>query len=185
MASKASSEVPASGSPARIPALPGLGTTWYERGTRYWLRRASGALLWFLVLAFFCYIALVLYGSFRASLPSTVRTVWDWAQVALSFVALVWGWRVQRRDHHKKLLDPPSPDRARRAKRDETRRSTGLAVAGRVLLLVAAPVAPAFAAGCVGWVLAAFTVREYPSEVGARQALEHSRTFVGGQKRLR
>lgn len=51
-----------------IPALPGLGTTWYERGTRYWLRRASGALLWFVVMAFFCYIALVLYGSFRTSL---------------------------------------------------------------------------------------------------------------------
>ncbi|WUV66355.1 hypothetical protein OG223_30845 [Streptomyces sp. NBC_01478] len=184
MASKASSEA-ASGTPARIPALPGLGTTWYERGPRYWLRRASGALLWFVVLAFFCYIALVLYGSFRTSLPSTVRAVWDWAQVVLSFVALVWGWRVQRRDHHKKLLDPPSPGQARRSKRNETGRSVGLAVAGRVLLLVAAPVAPAFAAGCVGWVLAAFTVREYPSEVGARRALERSRRLPGGQERLR
>jgi hypothetical protein len=171
--------------PSEVPKLPGLGTTWYARGPRYWLRRASGALLWFLVLAFFCWIALVLYGSFRSSLPSTVRTVWDWAQVALSFVALVWGWRVQRRDHHKKLLDPLSPGGARQSKRDETRRSTGLAVAGRVLLLVAAPVAPAFAAGCVGWVLAAFTVREYPSEVGARRALEHSRSLAGQQKRLR
>ena len=71
MASKASSKTLGAGTPARIPALPGLGTTWYERGTRYWLRRASGALLWFVVMAFFCYIALVLYGSFRTSLPST------------------------------------------------------------------------------------------------------------------
>ncbi|MCX4811733.1 hypothetical protein OG601_14055 [Streptomyces sp. NBC_01239] len=172
MASKASSEALASGTPARVPALPGLGTTWYERGTRYWLRRASGALLWLVLLAFFCYIALVLYGSFRTSLPSPVRTVWDWAQVALSFVALVWGWRVQRRDHREKLLDPPPPDRSRRSKRDETRRSTGLAVAGRVLWLVAAPVAPALAAGCVGWVVAVFTVREYPSEVGARRWMQ-------------
>ena len=172
MASKASSEAPASGTPARVPALPGLGTTWYERGTRYWLRRASGALLWLVLLAFFCYIALVLYGSFRTSLPSPVRTVWDWAQVALSFVALAWGWRVQRRDHREKLLDPPSPDRSRHSKQDETRRSTGLAVAGRVLWLVAAPVAPALAAGCVGWVVAVFTVREYPSEVGARRWME-------------
>lgn len=100
--------------PSDIPNLPGLGTTWYERGARYWLRRASGALLWSVLLAFFCYIALVLYGGFRTRLPPTVRTVWDWAQVALSFVALLWGWRVQRRDHHKKLLDPPSPTRPTR-----------------------------------------------------------------------
>ncbi|WP_405991577.1 hypothetical protein [Streptomyces sp. NBC_00986] len=171
--------------PSDIPKLPGLGTTWYERGTGYWLRRASGALLWFVVPAFFCYIALVLHGSFRTGLPATVRTVWDWAQVVLSFVALVWGWRMQRRDHHRKLLDPPSPDQARQAKRDETRRSTGLAVAGRALWLVAAPVAPALAAGCVGWVAAAFAVREYPSEVGARRALESAHQLSGGQKRLR
>ncbi|MEW1831541.1 hypothetical protein [Streptomyces sp. NPDC088196] len=178
--------------PSDIPKLPGLGITWYERGTRYWLRRASGALLWCVLMAFFCYIALVLYGSFRTSLPETVRTVWDWAQVVLSFVALVWGWRVQRRELHRKLLDPPSPDQARRAKRDETRHSTGPAVAGRALWLVAAPVAPAFAAGCVGWVAAAFAVREYPSEVGARrfletqaQAREGSPRLPGDQKRLR
>ncbi|MFF3575690.1 hypothetical protein [Streptomyces mirabilis] len=37
--------VPAYHTPAHIPALPKLGTTWYERGVRYWLRRASGAVL--------------------------------------------------------------------------------------------------------------------------------------------
>ena len=115
-----------------------------------------------------------------------MRTVWDWAQAVVSVVALVWGWRVQRRDLRRKLLDPPTPDQARRTKRDETRRSTGLAVAGRALWLVAAPVAPALVAGCVGWVVAAFAVREYPSEVGARRALEESRSLAGGgQKRLR
>lgn len=169
MASKASSD---SGVPATaIPALPGLGTTWYARGPRYWLRRALGAALWFAVVAFVCYVALRLYGSFRAELPAGVRTVWDWTQVAGSCVALVWGWRVQRREHHARLEEPPSPSWARAAKRDETRRSPGLAVAGRALLLVAAPVVPALVAGLAGWVLASFTVREYPSEVGARRAL--------------
>ncbi|MFF4133880.1 hypothetical protein ACFY1B_20475 [Streptomyces mirabilis] len=104
-----SSGSPPLGAPARIPALPGLGTTWYERGARYWLRRVSGAVLWFAVLAFACYIALALYQSFRGDLPSDVRRVGDWAQVVVSCVALV---------------------------------------------------------------LAAFTVREYPSEVGARRVLE-------------
>jgi hypothetical protein len=169
---KSSLGSPPLGAPARIPALPGLGTTWYERGARYWLRRASGAVLWFAVLAFACYIALVLYQSFRGDLPSGVRMVWDWAQVAASCVALVWGWVVQRRGHRRDLLDPPTPSEARGRKRDQTRRSTGRALAGRILFLIAAPVLPALLAYAVGWVLAAFTVREYPSEVGARRVLE-------------
>ncbi|MFI9255901.1 hypothetical protein [Streptomyces sp. NPDC053069] len=114
------------------------------------------------------------------ALPPGVRRVWDWAQVAASVVALVWGWLVQRREHRRRLLDPPGPDEFRAAKRDEHRRSTGLAVAGRVLWLVAAPVLPASAAWAVGWSVAAFTVRAYPSEVGARRRLEahngHPRT---------
>ncbi|MEU6540913.1 hypothetical protein [Streptomyces sp. NPDC047000] len=169
MASKASSD---SGVPATaIPALPGLGTTWYARGPRYWLRRALGAALWFAVLAFVCYVALRLYGSFRTELPPVVRTVWDGAQAAGSCVALVWGWRVQRRGHRAELRQPPSPGWARADKRDATRRSPGLAVAGRALLLVATPVVPALAAWLAGWVVASFTVREYPSEAGARRAL--------------
>ncbi|WP_037803639.1 hypothetical protein, partial [Streptomyces resistomycificus] len=85
--------------------------------------------------------------------------------------ASVWGWRVQRRDHRRKLLDPPTPDRARRDKQNETRRSVGLTLAGRLLFVVAAPMMPAFAAWGVGWAAAAFSVREYPSEVGARRSL--------------
>ncbi|MFH9964350.1 hypothetical protein ACH4PR_23660 [Streptomyces mirabilis] len=167
-----SSGSPPLGAPARIPSLPGLGTTWYERGVRYWLRRVSGAVLWFAVLAFACYIALALHRSFRGHLPSGVRMVWDWAQVVVSCVALVWGWVVQRRGHRRDLLDPPTPSEARGRRRDRTRRSTGLALAGRILFLIAAPVLPTLLAYVVGWVLAAFTVREYPSEVGARRVLE-------------
>ena len=76
--------------------------------------------------------------------------------------------RMQRGEHRRKVQDPPSPGRARPAKRDGTRRATGLAVAGRVLMLVAAPVVPASVAWCAGWVVASFAVREYPSEAGAR-----------------
>ncbi|GGX86321.1 hypothetical protein GCM10010510_34320 [Streptomyces anandii JCM 4720] len=86
--------------------------------------------------------------------------------------AVVWGWLVQRRDHRRKLLDPPTPARARAARRDQSRRTPGLVVAGRFLVLLAAPVLPAAMAFAVGWLIAAFTVREYPSEVGARRWLE-------------
>lgn len=173
MASRASSDVPASATPVRIPKLPGLGASWYERGARYWARRVWTAVLLLLVLAFVCYIALRLYlGVPRSDLPPTARTAWDWAQAVASCVAVVWGWTVQRRRHRKDLLNPPDPDEFRRRKRDETRRSTGLAVAGRALVLIAAPVMPALAAFALGWTAAMLTVREYPSEVGARLWLQ-------------
>ncbi|MEU6663495.1 hypothetical protein [Streptomyces sp. NPDC046821] len=180
MASRASSDVPAAGaSPVpgggRIPALPGLGTTWYERGARYWMQRAWTGVLWVAVLAFFCFVSVSLYEGFREVLPGGVRGGWDIAQGVAGCVALVWGWVVQRRGHRKALADPPAPGRARAARRDTAGRSTGLAVLGRALIVIAAPVMPAFAAFCVGWCVAALTVREYPTEVGARRAMEGGR----------
>ena len=113
MASKASSEVSPSqsgdGPPAQIPALKGLGTSWYERGTRYWLRRVFTAVVFLAVMALCCFMALAFYDGFRSVLPLAVRIVWDWAQVAASCLAVVWGWLVQRRAHHRQLLEPPTP----------------------------------------------------------------------------
>ena len=123
-------------------------------------------------MAFLCFMALSFYEGFRTVLPPTARTVWDWAQVAASCVAVVWGWVVQRRDHRKKLLDPPTPSQSRAARRGQAGRTPGLVALGRGLLLVAAPVLPALAAWLVGWSVAMLTVREYPSEVGARRALQ-------------
>ncbi|MFJ9898577.1 hypothetical protein ACIQPR_35120 [Streptomyces sp. NPDC091280] len=171
MGSQASSDA-ASRTPARIPALPGLGTTWYERGTRYWLRRVRTAVLLLLVMAFLCFAAISLYRGFRTVLPPGVRTVWDWAQVIASCGAPVWGWVVQRRSHHRDLQDPPAPDEFRSRKRAEARRTTGLALVGRFAVVLAAPVLPALAAWAVGWCAAMLTVREYPSEVGARRWLQ-------------
>ncbi|GLX47450.1 hypothetical protein Shyhy01_04000 [Streptomyces hygroscopicus subsp. hygroscopicus] len=173
MASRASSEAAASPAPARIPELPGLGTTWYRRGPRYWLRRTVNALFLLTVLAFFCYIALVLYsGAPRTYLPRGMRTGWDVTQAVASCVALVWGWTKQRRSHREALLAPPSPGRVAGARRDGKRRVPGLVALGRGLLLLAAPLMPMLAAWCVGWFLALLTVREYPTEVGARRWLE-------------
>jgi hypothetical protein len=176
MASRASSEIPASAPPVQIPALPGLGTSWYERGARYWLRRVGTAIFILVVMAMICFLAISLYQGFRDELPPTVRTVWDWAQVIASCVAVVWGWVVQRRSYREDLLDPPTPTQARNRKRAEIRRSPRLAIAGRGLLALAAPIMPAYAAWCVGWFVAMLTVREYPSEVGARRWLQKEST---------
>ncbi|MFI5674511.1 hypothetical protein [Streptomyces cellulosae] len=173
MASRASSDVPASEAPVQIPKLPGLGRSWYDRGAGYWARRVRTAVIMLLLLAFFCYIALRLYlGVPRSDLSPAVRTVWDWAQAVASVVALVWGWVKQRRDHHKRLLDPPNPKQMWETRRGQTSRAPGLARAGFLPLLIAAPVLPALAAWCVGWSAGMLTVREYPSEVGARRWLQ-------------
>ncbi|MFB8182219.1 hypothetical protein ACFC8N_40700 [Streptomyces sp. NPDC055966] len=159
--------------PTDIPSLPGLGTTWYERGPRYWLRRTFSALFLLTVLAFFCYVALRLYlGAPRSDMPPGLRRVWDVTQVAGSCVTLVQGWVKQRRDLRRQLLDPPMPDTFRAAKQAESGRARNWSRAGLVPLLLAAPILPAIAAWCVGWFAATLTVRVHPSEVGARRWLE-------------
>jgi hypothetical protein len=174
--------------PSDIPKLPGLGRTWYERGARYWLRRASGALLWAVLMAFMCYIVLGLYQSFRVHLSPIPRLVWDWTQVAASGGLVVWGWVQQRRAIRKKLLNPPTPAEAWTKKRYDTRRGQNLGRAAVIPALLVLPVVPALFAWSVGTLAAAFTVREYPSEVGARRAMEASaelHPLPGDKKRLR
>ncbi|MGW2488007.1 hypothetical protein ACWCV9_12420 [Streptomyces sp. NPDC001606] len=172
MASRVSSEAPAPGFSVPVPALPKLGRTWYERGTRYWLCRARTTVFIVFAMAMFCLFALSLYAGVRDLLPATARVVWDGVQAAASAVTLVWGWVAQRRGHRAALADPPTPEETLRAKRAHDRRVPGRIALGRGLVLLAAPVMPAFAAYLVGWLAAWTTVREYPSEVGARRWLE-------------
>jgi 4-amino-4-deoxy-L-arabinose transferase-like glycosyltransferase len=174
MASRASSDprTVAPGTPVPIPSLPKLGTTWYRRGALYWLSRARTTVFLLLVMAFVCFFSLSLYQGFRSEMPATARTVCDGLQVAASGAALIWGWVTQRRSHRAALRHPPTPAETRAAKRDHDTRAPGRIAAGRGLVLLAAPVMPAFAAYITGWLTAWLTVREYPSEVGARRWME-------------
>ncbi|MET7898220.1 hypothetical protein [Streptomyces mirabilis] len=172
MASRSSSTAPVPGAPVQIPSLPKLGTTWYKRGALYWLCRARTTVFLLVVMAMVCFFSISLYQGFTSEWPPTVRTVCDRVQLAASCVAPVWGWVKQRRGHREGLLHPPTPEQTRQAKRDHDRRAPGLASAGRGLGLLAAPVLPALAAYSVGWLAAWLTVREYPSEVGARRWLQ-------------
>ncbi|WP_317931894.1 hypothetical protein [Streptomyces cellostaticus] len=156
--------------------MPKLGRTWYRRGALYWLCRARTTVFIVLVMAMFSLFALSLYAGVRDLLPSTVRVMCDGVQVAASVVTLVWGWVAQRRGHRVALLNPPTPSQTLQAKRDHNRRVPGRIAMGRGLVLLAAPVMPAFAAWIVGWLAAWLTVREYPSEVGARRWLEEHAT---------
>jgi phage-related protein len=159
-----------------VPALPKLGRTWYERGAPYWLCRVRTTVFIVLVMGLFGLFAMGLYEGFREELPSAVRGVWDAGQVVGACGALVWGWVKQRRGHREALLNPPTPEETLQAKRDHDRRVPGRIGLGRGLVILAAPVMPAFAAYIVGWLAAWVTVREYPSEVGARRWLEEHRS---------
>ncbi|MEV6052852.1 hypothetical protein [Streptomyces sp. NPDC052107] len=172
MASRASSETSATVGGDRIPALPGLGTTWYRRGPRYWLRRCWTAFGLLLASALLVFFAVSVYRGFTSEWSATARTVSDWVQVAGACVGVVWGWLRQRRDHRRRLLDPPSPAESLAARRGQRSRAPGRVALGRGLALVLAPVLPMVAAWCVGWFAGHVTVREYPSEVGARRWLE-------------
>ncbi|KND39316.1 hypothetical protein [Streptomyces acidiscabies] len=170
MASRASFKVRSG-----IPALPKLGTSWYERGTRYWLSRTRttlGQLLTVAMLVFFCFGA---YWGFVRGLPSTARLVLDVIQVIASLATMVWGWITQRRAHREALLDPPTPEETWTAKRAHNRRAPRIALSSRGLVLLAVPLLPAVATYYVGWITAWLTVREYPSEVGARRWVEEQR----------
>lgn len=170
MVSRASSEVPVPS--VQVPSLPGLGTTWYERGARYWLRRVFTGMLWLAVLAL-AYMALLgIYVGFCSGVSPTVRTVWNSVLAIASCMTFVWGWVAQRRRHRVALLDPPTPTQTLQAKRDRARRNVGLTFAGRGLVLLAAPVLPALIAYAFGEFLAVLTVRESAAEVGARRWLE-------------
>ncbi|MFF7335115.1 hypothetical protein [Streptomyces sp. NPDC008150] len=176
MASQASSEMPSAGRPGSsgsrgVPVLPRLGTTWYDRGPRYWLRRVWSGVVLVLVVAAFCFFAVELYRGFTEQWPSALRTAWNTVQVVGGCGALVWGWVKQRREHRREMLDPPAPARARLVRRRQARRNVALVFALRGVVLLAAPVMPAVAAYVVGWSAAWLTVREYPAEAGARRAV--------------
>ena len=169
MASRASFEVRAG-----IPALPKLGTSWYERGTRYWLSRTRTALAQLLIAGVVVVFCFGVYQGFTEALPPTARHVVDGVEIAASCASLVWGWLSQRRDHREALLAPPTPEETWAAKRAHNRRALRSAGSGRGLLILAAPFLPAVATYYVGWITAWLTVREYPSEAGARRWLaEH------------
>ncbi|MEU8691167.1 hypothetical protein [Streptomyces sp. NPDC048665] len=176
MASRASSDTGAARGQVGIPSLPRLGTAWYERGTRYWLCRARIALGLLVASAIVVFFSLSLYDGFTSEWSPAARTTSYWVQAAGSCVAVVWGWLKQRRDHRAGLLAPPSPAESLAAMRAHKRRAPGLSVTGRGLVLILAPVMPMVAAWCVGWFLAYATVREYPSEAGARRWFEEHST---------
>jgi hypothetical protein len=72
-----------------IPVLPSLGDTWYDRGPRYWMRRAGLSLMWVVVLAAIGAIDAGLFRGIRQS-SQTGFAVFLAVDVALTVALLVW-----------------------------------------------------------------------------------------------
>jgi hypothetical protein len=51
----------------KVPVLPGLGLTWYDKGGKYWRKRVGLSLMWLVVLGLILLIDLGLYSSIRHS----------------------------------------------------------------------------------------------------------------------
>lgn len=172
MASRASSEARGARAGAGVPALPGLGTGWYRRGARYWLRRSVTGVLWLVLFAALYAAMLAMYMGFFDETSGTVRTVVNVVLVVTSCAGLVWGWVAQRRRHRAALLDPPTPDQAWAARRRRGRRNVGSAFGGRGAVILAVPILPAVMAYAIGELLGVLTVRESAAEAGARRWME-------------
>jgi hypothetical protein len=75
-----------------IERLPGLGTTWYDRGGRYWVRRAAMVLMWLFVIALLTAFAVGLFTAIRHSSQTAfvvVLTIWvAWTIGTLAFLAV-------------------------------------------------------------------------------------------------
>ncbi|MFI6052376.1 hypothetical protein ACIBCO_20100 [Streptomyces violascens] len=92
-------------------------------------------------------------------------------QAAASTGAAVWGWLNFRRKARVVREEAASPEETMRRHQSAQRRAPGLASAGRLPALFLIPfMAPVFA-WILGMLLAMASLRELPSEAGARKAL--------------
>jgi hypothetical protein len=161
-----------------VPSLSGLGLTWYDRGARYWARRARLSLMWLVVLA--------LVGSFDAGLFNGVRgssatgfEVFLAIDAALTLASLAWfGLRTARRWSVARLPSPASQPRFRFGRGRSGQLVSSLAQLGWVLLMFVCAIALLVAPGLL---IALFLMSLMPQTLPERQA----RLWLAGRLRER
>ncbi|WUH90781.1 hypothetical protein OG900_12190 [Streptomyces sp. NBC_00433] len=144
-------------------ALPILGTTWVDRGSRYWTRRS------WLFLRSVPFVALgsfglgAFYAAFVSFIPQPARTVVHIVEGAAAVAALGVGWVRERRVRDVPVMPEEIPGQLRRSRANAERgRNMG------ALVMVFAPVAPGLIAYLLGVWLASVFVRVTRRELGAR-----------------
>jgi uncharacterized membrane protein YhaH (DUF805 family) len=149
-----------------IPALPGVGRTWYDRGGKYWARRAGLTLLWALVLLLIVLIDVGIFSSIRHSSHAGFAIVLTIDVIVAVAVLVYFAMRTARRWN-----TPSLPGRARTVFR-VGRGRTGAFLSGFVqigYLLAVLAVAAVFLF-CPALIIALFLMSLLPEPLPERQA---------------
>jgi hypothetical protein len=149
-----------------VPVLPGLGRTWYDRGGKYWARRAALTFMWALALVLIGLIDVGLFGAIRHSSETgfavllTIDVIVAIAVLCYFAIRTVQRWNT-----------PSLPGRARTVMRVGRGRSgaflSGLAQLGYLLAVLAVAVVFLF---CPALILAMFLMSLMPEPLTERQA---------------
>jgi hypothetical protein len=152
-----------------IPVLPGLGLTWYDRGRKYWLRRAALAFMWGVVLLLTGLIDVGFYGAARHSsrVVFVILLAIDvaWAVAVLAYFAI----RTARRWNVPSLPGRYRPVQIPRIGRGLTGALlTNLAQLGYWLALLAVAVLFGIFPGLLVALFLTYLMPEWPAERQAR-----------------
>jgi hypothetical protein len=149
-----------------IPVLPGLGITWYDRGGKYWARRAALTLMWALGLLLIVLIDVGIFSAIRHSSRAGFAVLLTIDVVVAVAVLGYFAVRTARRWN-----TPSLPGRARTVMRAGRGRAggflSGLAQLGYLLAVLAAAVVFLF---CPALILALFLMSLLPQPLPERQA---------------
>jgi hypothetical protein len=149
-----------------IPALPGVGRTWYDRGGKYWVRRAGLTLLWALVLLVIVLIDVGIFTGIHKSSPGAFAVLLTIDVIVAIAVLCYFAIRTVQRWN-----TPALPGRARTVMRAGKDRGGaflgGLLQIGYLLAVLAVAVVFLF---CPVLVLVLFLMSLMPEPLAERQA---------------
>lgn len=159
-----------------IPVLPGVGITWYDRGGKYWARRAALALMWALALLLIVLIDVGIFSAIRHSSRTgfavllTIDVVVAVAVLGYFIVRTARRWNTASLPARARRAERTGSGQAgrERAGRDRGRGSLG-GLAQPLYLLAVLAVAAVFLF-CPALILALFLMSLMPEPLPERQA---------------
>ena len=149
-----------------IPALPGVGITWYDRGGKYWRRRVALTLMWAMVLLLIVLIDVGIFTAMHKSSPGAFAVLLTIDVLVAIAVLCYFAIRTVRRWN-----TPALPGRARTAITARKGRGgaflSGLLQIGYLLAVLAVAVVFLF---CPVLILVMFLMSLMPEPLAERQA---------------
>jgi cytochrome b561 len=149
-----------------IPALPGVGIIWYDRGGKYWRRRVALALMWAVALLLIVLIDVGIFTAIHKSSPGTFAVLLTIDVIVAIAVLCFFAIRIVQRWNTPAL--PRTAAAAMRA--GKGRRGaflSGLLQIGYLLAVLAVAVVFLF---CPALILAMFLMSLMPEPLAERQA---------------